>query len=211
MPLITISNKKKLIKYLENKYIFMIIGNGSKNQFKVMNEINNIVVNLSNQIPRDSVLLYFGDSPNVNKPDIGYVFQLLSEKRKDIDFLMIQVKAAKNWGVPDFVSNVYWHNTPKNDNGQIIWGGLDNHGKPISNTKIWYDLYKNNKNIDITKVFILSGGPITLQEFKLIKALGINFQYFPVERKFKGDGETLIKNTDSLKIKIGDTFTLFKT
>lgn len=206
MTLSIISNKKSLSKHLEDKKIFMIIGNGSNNQFKNMKDIHGVVSKISDQIPINSTMLYFGDAPNEKNPDIGYVFQLLSKKRKDLEFFMIQIKAAKNWGVPQFVSNVYWHNTPKNDNKQIVWGGIDDYGNPLSNTKIWYDLHKNNKNVNISNVFILSGGPITLQEFTLIKSLDIPFQYFPLERTFKGDGKTLIKKTDSLKMKIGDTY-----
>jgi len=119
---------------------------------------------------------------------------------------MIQVKAAKNWGVQPFVNHVYWHPTPKDDKGETIWGGIDDKGNPLSNTKIWYDLHSKNKNITISNVFILGGGPITLQEFQLIKSLEIPFRYFPVERKFKGDGKTLISDNDSEKTKIGDTF-----
>ena len=201
-----LNTKIKLKTHLENKQIFMIIGNGSKNQFKNLKEIEKIVYDISLQIPTKSTILYFGDFPNIDKPDIAIVFQLLSKKRKDLDFVMIQVKAAKDWGVPDFVNHVYWHPTKKNDNGQTIWGGIDVNGNPISNTKIWYDLHKKNKNINISKVFILSGGLITLQEFVLIKSLGIPFEYFQVERKFKGDGQTLISKNDNLKTKIGDTY-----
>ena len=119
---------------------------------------------------------------------------------------MIQIKAAKNWGVQPFVNHVYWHKTPINVKGETIWGGVDENGSPLSNTKIWYDLHNKNKDINISKVFILGGGPITLEEFRLIKSLNIPFQYYPVERKYNGDGETLITANDDIKIKKGDTY-----
>jgi hypothetical protein len=187
------------IKNLENNNIFMIIGNGSKNQFRNIITIKSIINNISNQIPLNSNILYFGDYPDKANPDIGYVFYLLHQKRKDLNICMIQIMEAKKWGVPDFVKSVYWHNVYSS---RCKYGGLINN-EPCSNTLKWVNIHKK---LDITKVFILGGGKITLDEFKLIKKYNINYEYYLIERKYLGDGTTKINNKHSKKDKYGITF-----
>ena len=60
----------------------------------------------------------------------------------------------------------------------------------------------------IKKVFIFSGGLVTLDEYKLIQKLNIPYEYFPVERKFKGDSVTKIGPNTSKKNKIGVTWNI---
>ena len=73
--------------------------------------------------------------------------------------------------------------------------------KTCSNTKKWVNILNR---VGIEKVFILGGGKITLDEYKLIKKLKINYEYFKIERRFLGDGKTKINNT--LSDKIGITY-----
>lgn len=188
-----------LTKSMKNKEIYMLIGNGSKNQFRDLRKINGIINSILKNIPQKSVFLYFGDYPNKAKPDVGYLFKLINQKRPDIIINMIQIAEAKSWGVPDFVNNVYWHNDYTK---KCKWGGLLNN-EPCSNTKKWISVHKRNK---INKVFILGGGEITLQEYGLIKKHKIDYQYFPVERKYKGDGKTKINDNHTKSQKIGVTY-----
>ena len=88
----------------------MLIGNGSKNQFRDLRKVKGILTAILKEVPQGSVFLYFGDSPNRKKPDVGLLFQIIKERRPDIQIFMIQIREAKSWGVPDFVSDVYWHN-----------------------------------------------------------------------------------------------------
>jgi hypothetical protein len=112
---------------------------------------------------------------------------------------MIQIKKAMSWGVPDFVTDVYWHNDYSN---KCKWGGILNN-KPCSNTKKWVNIHKKKK---INKIFIIGGGQITLDEYNLIKKLNIDYQYFNIDRRFLGDGNTRVKDTDSNAEKIGITY-----
>jgi hypothetical protein len=189
-----------LLKKLKsiNTKIYMLIGNGSKNQFRYIADLKNVLKKILKNIPKNSCFLYFGDGINKKKPDIGYAFKLINEFRPDINIFMIQIAEAKSWGVPKFVKEVYWH---KDYNTQCKWGGILN-GKPCSNTKKWVNIHNR---IGIEKVFILGGGKITIDEYKLIKKLKINYEYFKIERRFLGDGKTKINNNNTISDKIGIT------
>ena len=188
-----------LVKTMKDKEVYMLIGNGTKNQFKDLRKIKGIVSAMLKDLPIGSVFLYFGDYPNKKKPDVGYLFKLIREKRPDIIINMIQIAEAESWGVPDFVNNVYWHTDYTK---KCKWGGIVNN-HPCSNTKKWVSVHKR---CGIKKVFILGGGEITLQEFSLIKKHNIDYKYYLVERKYKGDGKTKITDNDSLKQRVGITY-----
>tara|TARA_B110000261_G_C13081949_1_gene356303 strand:+ start:1465 stop:2067 length:603 start_codon:yes stop_codon:yes gene_type:complete len=189
-----------LLKKLKsiNTKIYMLIGNGSKNQFRYISDLKNTLKKILKNIPKKSCFLYFGDGINKKKPDIGYAFKLINDMRPDINIFMIQIAEAKSWGVPKFVKEVYWH---KDYTNNCKWGGILN-GKPCSNTKKWVNIHNR---IGIETVFILGGGKITLDEYKLIKKLKINYEYFIIERRFLGDGKTKINNNNAIADKIGLT------
>lgn len=193
----------QLLKDCKIPKVYMMIGNGSKNQFRYMSKVKKIMDKILKDIPKNSIFIYFGDPPNPKKPDIGMCYKYLSEKRSDIKIYMIQISKAKSWGYPDFVYKVYWHNdfTKKH-----MWGGLDNKKNPCSNTKKWVNLHKKIKCID--KIFVFGGGKITLEELMLAKKHNIDYNYFAIERKFKGDGKTRVTNKDSKKDRIGITYSL---
>ena len=193
----------KLIKKLKSGNIYMLIGNGSKNQFRYLTNLKQIVKRFLKNVPEQSNFLYFGDGANKKKPDVGYAFQLISEIRPDINIYMVQISEAKSWGVPKFVNDVYWHSDYTK---QCKWGGIYN-GKPCSNTKKWVNV---NKRAKINKVFILGGGKITLDEYSLIKKAKIEYEYFEIERRFLGDGKTKIKDSDTKSKKIGITYNKIK-
>ena len=193
----------ELIKELKGDNIYMLIGNGSKNQFRYLSDLKKVLKKILKNIPKKSNFLYFGDGANKKKPDVGYAFQLISEMRPDINIYMIQISEAKSWGVPKFVKNVYWHNDYTK---QCKWGGIYN-GKACSNTKKWLSV---NKRTKINKVFILGGGKITLDEFTLIKKANIDYEYFDIERRYLGDGKTKVKDNNTKANKIGITYKKFK-
>ena len=99
----------KLVKYLKPKKVYMMIGNGTKNQFRDMRKVKKYLREIIKLIPQQSVFLYFGDSANKKNPDVGYLFELLHKLRPGVEIVMIQIKKAKSWGVPQFVDKVYWH------------------------------------------------------------------------------------------------------
>tara|TARA_B110000967_G_C18851551_1_gene544903 strand:+ start:572 stop:1177 length:606 start_codon:yes stop_codon:yes gene_type:complete len=188
-----------LVKELKNKNVYMLIGNGSSNQFRDMRKVKGILKKVLTTVERDSYFLYFGDSVEKDKPSVGYLFELISKLRKDITIVMIQITKAKGYGIPKFVKKVYWHND------YVLkkrWGGLINN-KPCSNTKKWVSL--NNKlTKGIRKIFIFGGGKITLEEFKVIKRLKIDYQYFAVERKY--NKKEKVTSSDSMRNRIGETY-----
>ena len=193
----------QLIKELKNQNTFMLIGNGSKNQFRYITDLRNVLKTILKQVPADSCFLYFGDGVNKKKPDIGYAFQLIREIRPDINIYMIQIAEAKSWGVPKFVKSVYWH---KDYTKKCKWGGVYN-GKPCSNTKKWINVHKK---VNINKIFILGGGQITLDEYVLMKKENIDYEYFEIERRFLGDGVTKVKNSYTKDKRIGITYNKIK-
>ena len=189
----------EFIRSMNKRTVYMIIGNGTKNQFRDLRVLKGVISSVLKDIPSGSVFLYFGDQPNEKTPDIGYVFELIHHKRPDILINMIQINEAKPWGIPSFVNNVYWHS---DYNSRCKGGGLVN-GHPCSNTKKWISVHKRR---GIKRVFILGGGEITLDEYSLVKANNIAYQYFPVERKYLGDGKTRVTNNDSKRDRVGITY-----
>jgi len=197
-------NWYQLLKNVKGKNIYMFIGNGSKNQFKTLLETEQKLKQVLKSIPKNAVLLYFGDGANRKKPDVGYLFQKTHQLRPDIKIFMIQIKHAQNWGVPSFVTDVYWHNdyTKKQ-----MWGGINKNKEPVSNTKKWVNLHKKHP---IEKIFAFGGGPITLDEIKLANKENIPVQLIKIKRRYKGDGKTLIKPNDTNQEKYGITYKLIK-
>ena len=197
----TTVNFHALISKIKHKQIFMMIGNGTNNQFRYISKTKVLLQKILKQVPPGSVFLYFGDSANEKTPDVGYLFQLLHTYRPDILICMIQIndKDVKSWGVPDFVSTVYWHGdyTKKS----CMWGGVKN-GNPCSNTAKWVRV---NARVGITKIFIFGGGAITMDEFNLAKTLKIPYEYFPVERRYLGDKKTRTTDKMSKKRRVGLT------
>jgi len=195
----------ELVKQLKkiDGNLYLLIGNSTKNQFRYISDLKKILRKILAHVPQKSAFLYFGDYPNKKKPDIGYAFELISSMRPDISIYMIQIKEAESWGVPKFVKNTYWHT---DYNKKCKWGGL-HEGIPCSNTKKWVNL---NKYVPIKKAFVLGGGDITIEEVGLFKKLNINYEYFPIERRYLGDGITKVKDSDSLKSKVGKTYKAFE-
>jgi hypothetical protein len=193
-----------LVKELKNMEgnLYLLIGNGLKNQFRYISDLKKVLKKILAQIPHNSAFLYFGDYPNKSKPDIGYAFELISTMRPDITIYMIQIKEAESWGVPKFIKNTYWHTDYTK---KCKWGGLYK-GVPCSNTKKWVSL---NRYISIEKAFVLGGGDITIEEVNLLKKLKIDYQYFPIERRYLGDGVTKVKDDDSIETKVGNSYKVF--
>ena len=192
----------KLIKHIKqnNILVFMMIGHGARNQFKYIKDIRNTIRTIQSSIPKHSVVLYFGDYPNKSKPDIGFAFQILAETRPDITFAMIQIKEAEAWGFPGFVQkdNIKWHTDYSK--GDCMWGGFDKKGNPCSNTKQWIQLHcdlTSSGHNGISNVFVLGGGPITIQEAKYAKKIGIPIEVIPLKRRFKGDKITKVTDKDT--------------
>lgn len=200
-----------MIKEINKKNVYMFIGHGSGNRFNpfIINDLNLKLDEIINEIPNESIILYFGDGGfDKENADIGYVFKYLHmNNKKKFKFLMIQTSSAKGWGIPKYKNEksveitlpdkIYWHDVDKNDNN-AVFGGIK-EGKPLSNTKMWVDLHKKCKCI--TKIYVFGGGPITNDEMKIATNNNIVYYYYPIIRKYNGDKKTLI----NIKISGDDT------
>ena len=79
-------NFNLLIKHLKMESgIYIIIGNGSKNQFRYISTLKQKLKQILKKLPKNAAFLYFGDGVNKNKPDIGYAFELINKLRPDIN------------------------------------------------------------------------------------------------------------------------------
>jgi len=47
-----------------------------------------------------------------------------------------------------------------------------------------------------------------MDEVKVAKRLDIPIHYIPIERRFKGDGSTRIRDSDTKAVRIGQTYSL---
>tara|TARA_Y100000389_G_scaffold80647_1_gene77289 strand:+ start:6983 stop:7594 length:612 start_codon:yes stop_codon:yes gene_type:complete len=194
---------KFLKKYIKNKKIYMVLGFDEKDQYNSITELNNIIKNISKELAQSSIIFYFGELPNKDKPDIGYVISEIKNKRDDIEIIMLTLndEDKDNIELPIFVSkklNIPVKTTKKR-------GVNNNNKKPLGLTKLWSDL---NKIQQIEKLFILGGNNITLEEYNIAKDLELNIQYYPTKRKFLGDSKTSIKKNSKFEEKIGVTHIL---
>lgn len=200
-----------LLYKLKNKDVYMIVGNGSKNQFRDISSVKKKIKEIAEKCDENSVFLYFGDPPNKKKPDVGLLFEYLHKFNKKIKIYMIQREKVKKWGIAPFVSGVYWHrelNKKCSANKNKFYGGII--GKSIcSNTKKWVDVHKKLDQ-GIKKIYFFGGGDIAKHELMLCKKLGIDYKYFPVKRRFMGDGKTKVKINSRMKNSVGITWDLFK-
>ena len=194
---------------LSNNKLFMLIGHGASNMFGNKQQYEAAIEDIANKIKTTdgvmdkgggAALLYFGDAADEKKPDVGLAFKLLKKKLPFLRIYMIQIDKAKGWGVPEFVEGVFWHGDYDKQEGasMCVWGGFDREGQPCSNTKQWVYLVEDlkryheqtNKGIPgVSTLFVLGGGPITVQEMDKAAQMDIPMVYYPLVRMRMGDEE----------------------
>lgn len=200
----------KMVRKMKSihKNIYMIVGGASSQQYRNLNSIKKTVKKIADKIPEGSIILYFGDPSNKKKPDIGYAFGLLMGHKKDKNWnvLMIQIEYAKTWynfkEEHKYIDYVFWHNdvSPKVKNK---WAAYDENGDLHSNTKKWVELHQK---YPFTKMYVIGGGPITLKELILANKHDISYEYFKEERKYNGDGKTLVTNKMTCNERYGPVY-----
>jgi len=188
---------KELKKYLKNKYVYMFLGNSKKEQYYSLTELNNFIKVVSKKLEKNSIVFYFGELPDQENLDIGYVIQELSTRRPDLEIILINYTEIEHY--PNFVSKLFKLNIKTTKKR----GLNSNTNKPLGTTKFWFDINKTNK---IHKIYILGGDNVVLEEYKLSKELEIDTEYFPIKRKFNDDGKTIIKKNAPIYEKIGPTY-----
>lgn len=194
---------------LTNRYpTYLLVGNGSKNQFHSINPLDKWVDDIISMVEDDALFLYFGDSVDEKEPTIGYVFYLLDkkcqEKKKPIHILGIQREDQKEYPMPNFVSKGTWYHKYGKDckDKCCKWGGIDPDTEaPCSNTRAWVEL--EQKGADIRKIFILGGGRIVEEEAEIAAHLGIDIGYFSAIPKYKDGVEFEIKGNQTNSNRFG--------
>jgi len=190
---------KTLKKYIKNKIIYMFFGFDKKDQYSSLTELNNHIKNISKDLEKNSIIYYFGELPNKEKPDIDYIVSEIKKKRNDIEIIMLTLDDINNSDIPeDFISKILKIQVKTSKKR----GVNNNSRKPLGLTKLWFDLNKIQK---IEKIFILGGNSITLEEVDVAKELDLKIQYYPIKRKFLGDSKTTIKKNNTYEEKIGVT------
>lgn len=193
---------KDLKKYLKNKKIYMFLGNSKREQYSSTTELSNAIKSISKKIEKNAIIFYFGELPDQENLDIGYVIQELSIKRQDLEIILINHTEIEDY--PNFVSKLFNLNIKTTKKR----GFNNNTDKPLGTTKFWFDI---NKITKIEKIFILGGDSIVFDEYKLAKELDITTEYFPIKRKFNDDGKTIIKKNAPISEKVGPTYVILET
>ena len=193
---------KDLKKYLKNKKIYMFLGNSKREQYSSTTELSNAIKSISKKIEKNAIIFYFGELPDQENLDIGYVIQELSIKRQDLEIILINHTEIEDY--PNFVSKLFNLNIKTTKKR----GFNNNTDKPLGTTKFWFDI---NKITKIEKIFILGGDSIVFDEYKLAKELDITTEYFPIKRKFNDDGKTIIKKNAPISEKVGPTYEILET
>lgn len=193
---------KDLKKYLKNKKIYMFLGNSKREQYSSTTELSNAIKSISKKIEKNAIIFYFGELPDQENLDIGYVIQELSIKRQDLEIILINHTEIEDY--PNFVSKLFNLNIKTTKKR----GFNNNTDKPLGTTKFWFDI---NKITKIEKIFIFGGDSIVFDEYKLAKELDITTEYFPIKRKFNDDGKTIIKKNAPISEKVGPTYEILET
>lgn len=190
---------KELKKYLKNKKIYIFLGNSKTEQYASLTELNNAIKTIAKNIEKNAIIFYFGEIPDYDNLDIGYVIKELYNKRNDLEIIFINHTDIDYY--PDFVSKLFILDIKTTKKR----GVNNNTKKPLGTTKFWADI---NKTTKIDKIYILGGDFITIDEYKLSQELEIETEYFPVKRKFNSDGKTIIKKNASTSEKVGPTYNI---
>ena len=182
----------------------MFFGFDKNDQYSSLTDLNNHIKNISKDLEKNSIIYYFGELPNKEKPDIDYIISEIKKKRNDIEIIMLTFDDINNSDIPeDFISKILKVQVKTSKKR----GVNNNSRKPLGLTKLWFDLNKIQK---IEKIFILGGNSITLEEVDVANELDLNIEYYPIKRKFLGDSKTTIKKNNTYEEKIGVTYILEK-
>jgi hypothetical protein len=192
---------KDLKKYLKNKKIYMFLGNSKKEQYSSTTELSNTIKSISKKLEKNAIVFYFGEEPDVDNLDIGFVINELSVRREDLEIILINHNDMQDY--PIFVSKIYNLNIKTTKKR----GLNSNTDKPLGTTKFWFDI---NKTTKIEKIFILGGDSVVFDEYNLATELEITTEYFPIKRKFNEDGKSIIKKNAPIYEKVGPTYQIIE-
>ena len=72
---------KHLKKYIKNKSTYLIFGNSHLDQYSSIKELNNNIKTISKDFDNNSIIFYFGDIPDKENPNIGFIISQIKSRR----------------------------------------------------------------------------------------------------------------------------------
>lgn len=154
-----------ILDKIKNHELYVIIGFGSRVQYKNHEEVKQITENIYNDAggfnEKNPVFIYNGDPSNDGS--IGIAYAKLSELMKSHGgfLIMTQIEEAKEWNVDEnmFVEEpILYVPTSNNAPNQCKYGGIDFKGQPNANTKSIVEInnlrVQNNQN-SIRKIYVI--------------------------------------------------------
>jgi hypothetical protein len=174
-----------MLKYLK---VILIVGHGSKNQYKkdkleeLKSYLKNDIKYLNGEYSNNWIAIYGGDNYNKDKPDIGYVINILNKENVKIAAVQSKYCEENKLYVDKYIDFVYYVETDYDNNKKVIWGGFYN-GNAAGPTKIYL---KEFIELGILKkVYVIGGGKISKDEvqYALNNNIDIIYRRFEVENK----------------------------
>lgn len=180
---------------------FSLIGTGSKTQFESEEDAKMLAHKflgymIEKSEGRPMSLLTWGDSANVESPDVGlvgaYIKKFAEERGADLTIAVLTIDGAARYGSPSglddqpFVDVIAFHNKYPKDSKVNKYGGVDKDGIPQSNSAKLVALLNQ-----LYAVFVAGPvGPIGLAESKLVYKNYGYLVYGPAPARYNGDGKT---------------------
>ena len=184
--------KELFIKEIKKYNIVLIVGHGSKNQYKrdKLKELKSCLKNdikyLNDEYSKNWIAIYGGDNYNEETPDIGYIINILNKENVKTATVQSKYCEENKWYVDKYIDFVYYTNTTYNIDNNIIWGGFYN-GNPAGPTKIYLEEFINLGILK--KVYAIGGGKISKEEvqYALNNNIDIIYRRFEVENKVEDE------------------------
>lgn len=199
-----LSTEQEAIEFLSQfEGRLTLVGHGSKGQIDpselpiLMKKLDSVVASMDAKFGSGKwIVLYGGDNPSAEKPDIGWVAGYLKEKHR-LPLFAAQSRIVKEqWGgVGGHIDFVYYVPTAYEplvdangaavlENGipkQVVkWGGFID-GKGVGPTAF---LITNPSFLTTTHLLAVGGGPVANAEFLYAEAKGISSIYFRTKTRF---------------------------
>ena len=67
----------------------MFLGNSKKEQYSSTTELSNTIKSISKKLEKNAIVFYFGEEPDVDNLDIGFVINELYIRRDDLEIILI--------------------------------------------------------------------------------------------------------------------------
>ena len=171
----------ELVQSFPKRYVF--IGSGARLQFaNPQHAIDAVLTYLGESIHQPTLILFGGDTANVDQPDLGYLVQHIKETFPNT----VQVVSVQSWSeFCPFVEYVFkYPRTFCKVSKRELWGGVQD-GLPVAATQ--YYLHHTLQHA-LTALVCVGGGEIARQEFAYVIDQGI-LKYHYIKTEVRHDRE----------------------